>query len=233
MQWTLLDPFIALLLVPCFFWAAYHYYKDRHRPEPVLLLFGALGLGIASAYLGLLMYQGLDYFGLRVDAYSLARKGALPELFAYAVLAIGPIEELAKFLPFLLILVRTPHFDEPMDGVVYASFVALGFALHENYYYLKMLQGPEAIGRAMASPIVHALFSSIWGYAYGYADIHKANRFRLPILALILSAFLHGVYDFFTIWISVWTHIIPAVIILAIWLWRMYATRHPMDYERP
>ncbi|VUD66072.1 Protease PrsW [Thalassocella blandensis] len=220
--WSLL----SLLLVPCFFWGAYHYYKDRHRPEPILLLVLALLLGIGSAYLGLFFYQCLDAIGLHQDAFALASRGELKALFLYAIFAIGPIEECVKFLPFLLILVRTPHFDEPLDGVVYASFVALGFSLHENMYYLQMLEGKEAIGRAFASPIVHALFASIWGYAYGYADLHKINRVVATTGALILASLLHGIYDFFALWISVWTHVVPASIILAIWLWRMNAIRH-------
>ena len=65
------------------------------------LLF-ALVLGYLSAYLGILFYETLDDFGLRQDAFTLAEQSRL-ELFLYAVLAIGPIEEFAKFVPFLLL----------------------------------------------------------------------------------------------------------------------------------
>ena len=36
------------ILLPVTFWACYHYYKDRHLPEPVSHLALAFGLGIGS-----------------------------------------------------------------------------------------------------------------------------------------------------------------------------------------
>lgn len=221
----------ALLLVPIFFWAAYHYYKDRHRPEPVGILIFALGLGYLSAYLGLYLYQLLDLVGLRYDAFSLAAESKV-KLFLYAVLAIGPIEELAKFVPFIFVLIRIPHFNEAIDGVIYASFIGLGFALHENQNYLSFLNGNEAFGRAIAAPMVHVLFASIWGYAYGYADTHNINRVLATVTGLLISMFLHGVYDFFAIGVSDWTNVAPPIIILVIWLTRMWLirhARHPLD----
>lgn len=216
----------VLILVPGAFWGAYHYYKDRHRPEPVALLLFALLLGVGAAYIGLGLYSLLDSIGFKSDAYSLMHDRNITGLFWYCIFVIGPIEELAKLIPFLLILIWLPHFDEPFDGVIYASFVALGFALHENLSYLPFMEGPEAVGRAFASPMVHILFASVWGYAYGYADEHNCHRGLATFLGFILSAVLHGFYDFFAIYISVWTHIAPPLVILALWMWRRWATRH-------
>jgi len=42
---------IFLLLAPFGFWAAYHYYHDRHRPEPTANLVVCIGLGAAARYL--------------------------------------------------------------------------------------------------------------------------------------------------------------------------------------
>lgn len=214
----------ATLFLPILFWSAYHYYKDRHRPEPLILLFLSVALGYVSAYISLFLYQCLDYIGLRYDAYELAQNSSLG-LLAYSVFGIGPIEELAKFIPFIFIAVRHPHFDEPLDGVIYASFIALGFSINENQGYLLHLGGWEAIARAIASPMIHVLFASIWGYAYGYADSHSINRTLFTFFALVFSMLLHGIYDFFSIGISVWTNIMPPLIILTIWAWRMCAIR--------
>jgi RsiW-degrading membrane proteinase PrsW (M82 family) len=79
------------VILPLLFWACYHYYKDRHLPEPPGHLLLAFGLGIASFYLGLLMYRALGLVNLRFDAYLLAETN-LPGLFAYSILAIGVIE---------------------------------------------------------------------------------------------------------------------------------------------
>ncbi len=217
----------SLLLAPLFLWSAYHFYKDRHRPEPLGLLLLAIALGYGSAFIGLFLYSSLDFLDLRLDAFALANDGDIWTLLAYCILAIGPIEEVAKFVPFLLILSRLRHFNEAYDGVVYASLIGLGFALHENQSYLVYQDGAEAVGRSLASPIVHALFASIWGYAYGYADTHNMNRSVATLVGLLASMVLHGIYDFFALWISVWTHIVPAGIVLIIWVWRSQATiRH-------
>ncbi|AZZ90385.1 PrsW family intramembrane metalloprotease [Hahella sp. KA22] len=210
----------SLLYLPCLFWAAYHYYKDRHKPEPVLMLVLALVLGYCSAYIGLYLYEALDYIHLRFDAYELAESSSL-QLFLYSVLAIGPIEELAKFIPFLFIIVRLPHFDEPIDGIIYSSFIALGFSLHENSYYLTYLEGWEALARSLTAPMVHVMFASIWGYAYGYSDSHGGNRYLVTFCFLLIAMFLHGVFDFFSIGLSLWANIAPPLLILTIWMWRL------------
>lgn len=214
----------SLLTLPLLFWAAYHYYHDRHRPEPLSFLLFALVLGYLSAYLGIFFYETLDDFGLRQDAFALAERSHR-ELFLYAVLVIGPIEEFAKFVPFLLLLIHSDHFDEAFDGVVYASFVAMGFSIFENQHYLQLLEGPAAVGRAIASPMVHILFASIWGYAYGYADRHGRNRVIFTAGALVLAMLLHGIYDYFALAMNVWTHVIPPLLIGTIWITRTWLTR--------
>jgi RsiW-degrading membrane proteinase PrsW (M82 family) len=109
------------VVVPVFFWAAYHYYKDRDLPEPPGNLLLCFVLGLFAAGLSKAMYIGLELLGLRFDAVALAANNG-PGLFAYALLGIGPIEELAKMIPFLLVVVRFKAFDDSMDGITYASF---------------------------------------------------------------------------------------------------------------
>ncbi len=221
----------SLLLIPSLFWAAYHYYKDRHRPEPLLNLVLAYGLGFAAAYLGLLGYELLGTLGLRYDAFALAERSKAG-LLLYAVAAIGSIEELAKFIPFIIVISRLRHFDEPLDGIVYASFIALGFATHENLGYLPYLEGWEAVGRALVSPLVHIMFASIWGYAYASAAIRGTPRTLPTLFALLCAILAHGIYDFIAIGMSQWIHVAPPVIILGIWVWRMHTIRKlHLEYE--
>ena len=110
------------IFIPVLFWAGYHYYKDRHQPEPVLNLVFCFLLGIGASYLAKFMYSSLDLVGMRFDAYELAANN-LWHLFAYAVFVIGGIEETAKLLPFLIFAVLFDAFDEKLDGIIYASFI--------------------------------------------------------------------------------------------------------------
>lgn len=217
MNWSLL---IFPLLVPALFWAAYHYYHDRHRPEPVGHLLLCLLLGVAGAYLGMGGYRLLDEFGLRYDALALA-DGNLPGLFAFAVLGIGLIEESAKMLPFLLVVLRFREFDEPMDGIVYGSFLALGFALVENVHYLQFLSPAEAIARGFAGPLVHIAFASIWAYRVGEALLGGRSVAVAAACWLAVTAIVHGVYDFVVLGFAGAAQVLAALLIVGIWWWRL------------
>ena len=157
----------ALLLLPVvlpvLFWGAYHYYKDRHLPEPAGNLALCFLLGLVAAAVSKGMYMALEPLGWRYDAFALAETDTAA-LFRYAVLAIGPIEEFSKLMPFVLVVVHLKAFDEPLDGIIYASFIALGYAAVENYFYLDFLTRMESIARGFAGPVVHILFASIWAH---------------------------------------------------------------------
>jgi len=212
------------VLVPALFWGAYHYYHDRHRPEPLGKLLLAIGLGIGAAWISKLLYLALDVFGLRYDALELAQHN-LPGLFAFAVLGIGLIEESAKMLPYLLVVLRFRDFDEPMDGIVYGSFIALGYALVENLHYLQFLTPVEAAARGFAGPLVHIVFASVWAYHLGIARLRNGNLYAAAARWLGATALLHGVYDFVVLGFPAPALVLAAALIVAAWLWRLTVIR--------
>ena len=212
------------ILVPALFWAGYHVYHDRHQSEPVTHLLLSFAAGLGSGVLGQLLYRSLDLVGLRYDAYELAARDPLA-LLAYAVLGIGVIEELAKLLPFLLLALRFKEFDEPIDGVIYASFIALGMATYENVFYFQYLTSAEGIARGIASPVVHISFASVWGYTVGLAHIRQRPLLPAALTGLALAALLHGLYDFVVIGLPAGGRPAAAMLSLMVWLWRMNAIR--------
>jgi len=221
MQQTLL--FLPIVL-PIFFWAAYHYHKDRHLPEPILNLVLCFGLGLGAAVLSKLFYVGLEPLGLRFDAGALAEDNTI-HLLAYAMLAIGPIEEIAKLLPFVLIVLRFKAFDEPLDGIIYASFIGLGYAASENIDYLDYLTPLEAAARGFASPVIHILFASIWAYWITNAWLNQKPLAAATIVGFLLSALLHGFYDFLVLQNPTSALPIAAILIISIWIWRLVLMR--------
>lgn len=226
-----LSVLVLPIVLPVAFWAWYHYHKDRHLPEPVSHLLLAFVLGVASFWLGKLMYAGLGLLGLRFDAYLLAETDRAL-LLLYALLAIGPIEELAKLVPFLLVVRYFPEFDEPIDGIIYASFIALGFAAVENLRYLPYLTQGEALARGFAGPLVHIVFASIWGYYIGRACLKKKAVLRTIALSLGLTALLHGVYDYLVIALPVLALPTAALLVLVLWVWRLFLMRDLHDKAR-
>jgi len=220
------------VVLPAVFWAAYHLHVDRHLPEPPGHLALAFALGVGSAFLALGLYRGLGLFGLRYDAFALAET-SLPGLFVYAVLAIGMLEEFAKLLPFLLVAVRFGEFDEPIDGIVYASFIALGFSTVENLRLLQFLGTREAFAWGFAGPVVHMVFASIWGYYVGRAWLCRRALARTILAALVAAAFIHGVYDFVVIGLpNTWLPV-SAGLIVGLWLWRLHLIRDLHERLQP
>ena len=221
MSFTVL--FVPILL-PVLFWSGYHYYKDRHQPEPLQNLLFCFLLGIAASYLSKFMYVALETVNLRMDAYELAATN-LWHLLAYSIFIIGGIEETAKLAPFLLFAIRFKAFDENLDGIIYASFIALGYAAMENYHYLQFLTEREAMYRGFAGPLVHILFASVWGYRIGIARLAGRPLLLVSFVAVTIAAVLHGLYDFIVIALPISALPLSALLILAVWIWRLIAIR--------
>lgn len=222
--------FMLPIFLPIAFWAVYHYHKDRRLPEPVGHLLLAYLLGVGSSYLAGWMYRSLDLVNLRFDALLLAETN-LAGTFTYAVLVIGVIEEASKMLPFLLVVRRFREFNEPIDGIIYASFIALGFATVENIDYAQFATTAETLARGFAGPAVHIVFASVWGYYIGRACQCGSRRIRTVIVMLAFTAMLHGIYDFIVIALPppAWT--VAALLIAGIWIWRLRLIRDL--HERP
>lgn len=215
-------------VLPVFFWAAYHYHHDRHLPEPAWTLVLAFTLGVLATGVAKLLYLGLDPIGLRYDAMALAESNRLG-LFVYAMLVIGPLEEMAKLLPFVVVIIRLKAFNEPVDGIIYASFIGLGFAAAENFLYLDDLTWIEAVARGFASPVVHILFASVWAHWITSDWLARRPIGRSLLAGFLIAASLHGLYDFLVLLSPVSALPIAAVMIVALWVWRLIVLRRHQD----
>lgn len=212
------------VILPVLFWAAYHWHADRHLPEPPGHLLLTFLLGMASFYLGLMMYELLGQIDQRKDAFALAATD-LPGLLLYSISVIGVIEEAVKILPFVVVVLRFREFDEPVDGIIYASFIALGFAALENVYYLDSLTTAQAYARGFASPVVHIVFASIWGYHIGKARLEGRPLLPITLVVLAITAVLHGLYDFLAIGLPSVALPVVAALIVGLWIRRLYLIR--------
>jgi RsiW-degrading membrane proteinase PrsW (M82 family) len=212
------------VVLPILFWGYYHYHKDRHLPEPVGHLVLTFGLGIVAAGISKGLYVGLGLVNLRFDALLLADTN-MTGLLVYSLLVIGPVEEFAKLLPFIIVVLRMPDFNEPLDGIIYASFIALGYAAVENVLYLEYLTPVEAAARGFAGPVVHMLFASIWGFTTGCAHLRGESLLRGALTGFAVAAGLHGLYDFIVLQNSLNALPIAAGFIAAIWIWRLRLMR--------
>ncbi len=164
--------------------------KDREPPWLVALTFvlGALFAGVGF----FLEHKAAMWSGLDVRTSIAGEAGAL--LFLFAILA--PIREAAK-VAAVWPAFRSRHFDEPYDGIVYASASALGFAAWENVVMLRANpDGGIWIARAFISLPAHLFFAAMWGYALGRAK--KSKRVGAIFAPSWLAAMLaHALYIHF------------------------------------
>lgn len=176
------------------FWLMYFDVKDRLRPEPRRLLVLAFLIGGGSAFLGIAVYGLAGWSGLPHDPGT-----THVSILLYCLFLVGPIEEGVKFLVARGLVFRWRHFDEPIDGLIYASAVAIGFASVENVVYLPYLHWSAQLARALVSPLTHSLFSALWGFGTARAFFEsrtRASRFLWQALPLGLAMAVHGLYDY-------------------------------------
>lgn len=209
---------LSAIIAPAIFWIGYFYYKDRYHPEPLVNLGLTYILGFASGYACNKFYLLLPLVGIPVDPSGLMESHGLL-FFGYCIGVVGVVEELFKFIPFIPIILIFKEFDEKIDGIIYASVLALGFASFENLNYLLYLRGFELFGRALASPLTHTIFASIWGYLVGVARLTRKSLLKASLVGLITAALFHGIFDFLTLSVSL--RLAAAGLILVIWCWRL------------
>jgi RsiW-degrading membrane proteinase PrsW (M82 family) len=204
----LLPGIAVLAFAPGLFWLWYFYKKDVLEPEPLHLVRNCFLLGIVAV----------------IPTAVIESIFSLHELID--PIAVAPVvEECAKFLAVRLFIYRHDEFDEPMDGVVYACAVALGFASIENAFYLygeyKKAAGSlavVAIMRAFFSVPGHAAFSIMWGYALGVAKfVDRGKGRRLVFVGLLSAIGLHALFNSLTILGPLWP---MAMLVMIPFMWR-------------
>jgi protease PrsW len=170
---------LLLALAPALFIFLYIYRKDAYEPEPLHLVAWVFFLGALSVIPAAIVEL-------------LFPEGVITSAFIAPV-----VEEGLKFLVVIFAIYHHPEFDEPMDGIVYATAAGLGFATIENILYV--MEGGVAVGivRAIASVPGHVVFSCIWGFALGTAKFRPGRERSGIILAGLFSAMvLHGLFNF-------------------------------------
>jgi RsiW-degrading membrane proteinase PrsW (M82 family) len=164
---------------------------DKYDPEPVGLLLKSflLGMGCVALPLGFQLLASM--YGFRETNDSLFDTA----LFAYGI--VGLSEEFAKFLVLRLYAYPKNAFNEPLDGIVYAVMIGMGFATLENIAYVGQYGFGTGVARMFLSVPAHATFAILMGYYVGLAKFVPDQRDTLLLKGLLIAVFFHGSFDFF------------------------------------
>lgn len=184
---------LCISILPVILLGSYVYYKDRFEKEPFKMLLKALICGCLSVIPAMFMEAILT------STYSFSGSGVIEGLYTGYVVA-GCSEELCKLLLLTIAVWKSRYFDEYFDGIVYATFVSLGFAGLENIMYVF---GQADFGsslttgtmRALLAVPGHFLFGVVMGYYFALAKFQPEKRFGNFVKAFIYPMLLHGTYD--------------------------------------
>ena len=207
--------------MPSLFWLAYWVYRGHLGERRLLPVVSFFGTGLLAGPLALGLFALLEISPFYAGLADIAAASEV-EKFVYAFFAIGPIEELAKFLvAWATLRVLADEVDQVRAGVVIACASALGFATIENIYFMTAYD--EVIWhRALTLPFNHALFSSFWGVGLSLYRIRPANGGLWLSSCLMLSFVFHGLYDYILLSEEL-SPLLVLPLILAIWAWLVKA----------
>ena len=183
---------ILSALIPAIMLLGYIYWQDRQSPEPIWQLVKATAWGVLSIFLSLAISTPLLSIGIiPEDIYTFG------DAISVAFLGAAVPEELAKLFVLWIFLRNNRHFDERLDGIVYAVCVSLGFAGLENVLYI--IGDTEwmsvALSRAIFAVPGHFCYGVVMGYFYSLARFSSANRQFYLAMTIIAPILLHGIYD--------------------------------------
>ena len=211
---------IISALLPVVILISYIYWRDKNSPEPTKMLVKAFLYGVLSIFLSLCLSIPFGILGLYPNE-NITVFDAIRQSFIAAAIP----EESAKLFMLWLLLRKNSFFDEKIDGIVYASFVSLGFAAVENIMYLSSSENfvTTSITRALFSVPGHFSFGILMGYFYSMARFYTNNKLQNLILSLVAPVIAHGLFNTILRTVSVSTSVSVQLLLLVVFISFCYA----------
>jgi RsiW-degrading membrane proteinase PrsW (M82 family) len=220
-----------LAFIPLIFYMGIPRLIDRFDPEPwwclaLALLWGALAACGFAAAINTAFLWGMAQVVSASTAEMLT-----------ACLCAPFVEEFWKGLGvFGVFYFLRREFDGVVDGVIYATFTALGFAAIENVTYYasaeltrhgSMLAGTFLI-RGVLAPWGHPLYTSMTGLGFGLSREATKPwvRWGAPFIGYLGAVFLHSVWNtaavlsgmLFLVMLPLWFIFVAMFLGLLVWL---------------
>lgn len=205
---------LGLAVAPILIVVVYIYIRDKYEKEPLNLLFLGLFFGCCITAPILMVEQGLDAYALNIDS-------RIWGTFFSAFITASFTEETFKFIILYALVWHNKNYNERFDGIVYATFISLGFALVENIMYVihPDLGGVETgLLRSLFAVPAHALFGITMGYYLSLSRYEKTQKLRYILKAFFIPIILHGIYDFILIYQSKYMLLFFVPYVLFLWV---------------
>ncbi|WP_317367433.1 PrsW family glutamic-type intramembrane protease [uncultured Tyzzerella sp.] len=163
------------------------YIKDKYEKEPIKL-------ALTGTFYGIVIAVPITFTEKYITSFAPPQHSIYYPFFISFIVA-SFVEETYKYIILMFLIYKNNNYNEPFDGILYAVYISLGFAIIENILYIfnPMIGGLyTAIARAIFSVPAHAIFGVYMGY---YLSKEKFFKHKMKIFSLIIAIFIHGVYD--------------------------------------
>ncbi len=184
---------VILALVPAVIWLILFYLQDVREPEPkqsVLAVF-VLGALLAQA-VGVPLVRDIFRTGDWIAG------GALTNILG-SILVIGFVQQFLIYAAVRYSVFNSAEFDERVDGIIYGTAAALGYATVVNLRYV-LDSGGVNLGfgtmRIIITAMALASFGGLVGYFLGRCKFEDEPAWWMPV-GLTLAAILGGLFDYF------------------------------------
>jgi RsiW-degrading membrane proteinase PrsW (M82 family) len=182
---------IFLALVPAAIWLVFFYLQDRIEPEPKAYIAGVFALGaVLAAAIGVPLVENVFRVSHWIHANTLAT-------IIGGILIVGFTQEFLKYAAVRYSIYHSDEFDEPTDGVIYATAAGLGYATVLNIQFVVSNGGVNLGTGAITMAVValaQASFSGITGYFLGRAKFESEQIWWMP-LGITLAAVFNGLFN--------------------------------------
>ncbi len=188
---ALLATGVFLALVPAAIWLTFFYIQDRIEPEPKGYVLGVFALGaLLAASIGVPLLENVFRVSHWIYTDTLTT-------IVGGILVVGFTQEFLKYAAVRYSIYRSSEFDEPTDGVIYATAAGLGYATVLNIQFVVSNGGVDlgsGVIRMAIVALAHASFSGITGYFLGRAKFESEQIWWMP-LGITLAAVFNGLFN--------------------------------------
>jgi len=194
---------------PIFIWL------DRLEPEPRTMRWNAFlwGAGISAIVSSIFNDLTTMFLGSTL-----------------AALASAPlIEEIMKVCG-ILSAAKRHQVDSPLDGIIYAGYIGLGFSSVENVIYFSAAIsenefGTSLIARGLLSPFAHPYFTLFAGLYIGKAVLRETPHRAAALKGLLIGLPLHASWNAMVLYPPIRVLMIGHIVLFSVMVVKMTRLR--------
>lgn len=181
--------YLSFILPPLIAVLAYLYLKYKFTKWNYSLLLKSFLWGMFSIVLVLLVQ-------LTASLLEFDKLNNIRRILFYALVIMAFSSELAKYIILKGFIYPKKEFKTPVDGMIYAVMISMGFATMNNIlYFINIPHLTVNIPNALTAGPANLIFGVMMGFFIGLGKLRKM-RLVDSMTGLTAAVFFHGLYSF-------------------------------------